>query len=1078
MEKQIKWFSQNHVAANFLMLIILVLGFTTWFKVKKEVFPDLALDAVVVSVAYPNASPDEVESGIINPIEDAIRNITGIERTTSSSAESNGAVTIEVRNGYDVREVLDDVKSKVDAIQIFPEGAERPIFEKLVIKNQVLSIAVTADADEYTLRKLAQLVRDGLQVHKMQSDGLWNKLLTKLRGEAGVSEANLAAVKDLELTIEISEQRLKQYNLTISQVAEKLRQASIDLPVGTIKSDSGDVLVRVKGKLYTVEEFNNVEVVNNPDGSSVKLSDIASVTDGFEDVDLISSFNGKPAALVNVYRTGNEDSVMISKFVKDYINHAAPLQLPEGVKLEIWQDQSKILQGRIDLLVRSISTGLVFVFLVLALFLRPSLAALVAVGIPVSFAGGIIMMPYLDVSINMITLFAFILVLGIVVDDAIVVGENVYGKIKEGMNPKKAAWFGTHEVGVVVIFGILTTMTAFTPMIGLDGVSGKIWPNIPYVVIPVLFFSLLQSKFVLPAHLAFLKNRIDGDKVGLITWVQHRVADSLEWFIEHIYRPVLRVCMSYKYVVFVGFIASFMLAIFLAKYRMRFDFLPGVEGDIISAKLEMPFGVQFEKTHEAIGQLEKAAQRVGEKFQKENGKPVTVHILASSGTQPFQFGFGGGFTPDGSHLGEVTMELVSAVDRPGITANKIINAWREEIKNIPGAVSLTFAQETAAAGNALDLDITGPKIERVKEAANYLSVEFSKLQGAKDVFTDNRLGKQEFVFSPEDITREGKNLGFTHMEVGRQVRAALFGEEVQRNQRGQDEVKVMVRFPKEERKSMDTIDKLKLKSPLTGEEVAMSQVVRGEPQRGQATIKHVDGNRAVRLSADVDLELVKGKDVLINEFEENTLSKLAQKFPGVSWSYQGEQRDQAQSVNQMSIKAIFALMVMYILIAIPLKSYLQPFIIMSVIPFGIVGAIVGHYILGYELSIMSMCGVIALAGVVVNDSLVMVEYVNRFRMQGGSVLEAVKTAGAKRFRPILLTSLTTFVGVMPMLWETDMQAKFLIPMAISLGFGILFATFITLILVPVVYLMLEDLKSLINYLWRRLTGSNTRNSAE
>lgn len=1062
MEKQIKWFSQNHVAANFLMLVVILLGCATWFSLKKEVFPDLSLNAVIVSVDYPNASPEEVESGIINPVEDAIRNISGIDRFTSSSSEGNGAVTVEIKNGYDVRDILDDVKSKVDAIQIFPESAESPIYEELILKTQVLSVAVSADVDDYTLRKLAQKVRDGLLQHKMPNpDGVIDSIIRKLSGEPTLTEVTLAAVKPLELSIEISEDKLRQYNLTIDQVAEKLSAASIDLPLGTIKSESGDILIRVQGKLYTAKEFEKVEIVNKSDGSAIKLSEIATVTDGFEDVELETSFDGGRAALVNVYLTGDEDSLGVSKIVRDYIKRAAPAQLPSGVKLEVWQDISKILEGRINLLSRSITLGLILVFIVLALFLRPSLAALVAIGIPVSFAGGIIMMPLFGVSINMISLFAFILVLGIVVDDAIVVGENVYDKIRSGMDPKKAAWFGTHEVGVVVIFGIITTMVAFTPMIGLDGVSGKIWPNIPYVVIPVLFFSLLQSKFVLPAHLAFLKNRKPGGKVGLFTWCQHRIADSLEWFIKAIYSPILKVCLSYRYVVLVGFVAIFLLSLALAKFKMKFDFLPGVEGDVISVKLEMPFGVKFDKTQSAVKKMEAAAGRLGEKYKDIHGDPITVHILGSAGTQPFVTGFGGVGTPVGSHLGEVTIELQPAINRPGYSADWLINEWRKEIGSIPGAVSIAFKQETGAGGNALDIDISGPDLEIVKEASHFLATEFAKKKGAKDVFTDNRLGKQEFVFAAKNITREGRNLGFTHLELSRQVRSVLYGAEVQRNQRGRDEVKVIVRFPANERKSMETLDKLKLRSPITGEEVPISQVVKGNPQRGEATIKHVNGNRAIRLTADVDKNSGVDKSALIKSFEAESLNVIASKFPGVTWNYQGEQRDQAQSVTQMGNKAIFAILVIYILIAIPLKSYLQPLIIMSVIPFGITGAILGHYFLGYELSIMSMCGVIALAGVVVNDSLVLVEYVNRYREKGGGIFDAVRTAGARRFRPILLTSLTTFVGLMPMLTETDMQARFLIPMAISLGFGILFATFITLILVPSIYLMLEDFKHLV-----------------
>ena len=1075
MEKQIKWFSQNHVAANFLMLVVILLGFTTWFKLKKEVFPDLALDAIAISVPFPNASPEEVETGIILPIEDAIRSIEGIKRYTSSSSESLGAVTVEVENGYAVREVMDDVKSKIDGISTFPEEAEKPIYEEFVLKTQVLSVAVSGETDEYTLRKIAQKVRDDLLIHKLQKadkksvEGVKQAFLTMLRGESKISEVELAAVKPLELSIEISEGKLRQYNLTIDEVAEKLRQSSIDLPGGSIKSNSGDVLIRVQGKLYQAEDFASVDIVANPDGSTLKLGDIASVVDGFEDVEISTQLNGRRTALVNVFASGDDDTLAIAAIAKDYVERIAPSRMPEGISLEVWNDSSKWLNGRINLLMRSMTIGLLLVFIVLALFLRPSLAGLVALGIPVSFAGGIFLMPELGVSINMISLFAFILVLGIVVDDAIVVGENVYGMIRKGMHPREAAWKGTHEVGVVVIFGILTTMAAFTPMIGLDGVSGKIWPNIPYIVIPVLAFSLIQSKLVLPAHLALLKPRKENEKLGLISKVQHAFADGLEWCVEHLYRPALRLCLQYRYVVLVGFIAVFGLTGMLSQTKMKFEFMPKVEGDIISVKIEMPFGVKFETTEQAVRQIEEAARKLGEDYKDKHGNPAIINVLASAGSQPFVTGFGTGGSPTGSHIGEVTVELAAAVDRPGLSAERLINIWREEIGGIPGAVSVAFKQETAAGGNALDIEITGQQLEQVKAASNYLVEELKKIEGMKDIYTDDRLGKREIAYTSEDITATGKALGFTHQDVARQVRAAIFGAEVQRIQRGRDEVKVMVRFPKTQRESLDTLEKMKLRS-RENEEVALASIVTGSPSRGQATIHHIDGNRAIKLSADVDRSTGANANEIVQEFQADVLDDLSAKFPGVSWSFQGEQRDQAESLNQMGVKFIFALILMYILIAIPLKSYLQPLIIMSVIPFGMVGAVIGHFLLGYDLSVMSVCGLIALAGVVVNDSLVLVEYVNRHRSEGGSMLDAVWNAGARRFRPIMLTSLTTFAGLMPMLTETDMQARFLIPMAISLGFGILFATCITLVLVPSIYLILEDLK------W--LTGFGTESEEE
>ncbi|MFC4995426.1 efflux RND transporter permease subunit [Rubritalea tangerina] len=1059
MEGMIKWFSRNHVAGNFLMLVILIAGITTWFKLKKEVFPETSLDAVTVSVPFPNATPEEVEDGILLPLEDAVADVDGVKRYTSTATEGLGALTVEVENGYDVRNVMDDVKGRVDAISIFPEQAEKPIVEELLLSYQVMSVAVSADVDEMSLRRMAEQVRDGLLNYRApEPDSFFERLDQALRGKPDITKASLANVRPYEISIEIPEETLRRHGLTLNQVANALRAASLDLPAGSVREKSGEVVVRVKGKVKVAADFAEVVVVSSETGEQLVLGEIAKIVDGFEDVDLKARFDGRNAALVNVYRTGEQDTMLLAKGVRDYIERVAPGELPPGVSLELWNDQSKMLGGRLSLLGRNGGWGLVLVFIVLALFLRPSLAALVAIGIPVSFAGGVWLMPQFGVSVNMISLFAFILVLGIVVDDAIVVGENVYSRIRRGESPKKASWKGTHEVGVVVTFGILTTMAAFTPMLGLSGVSGKIWPNIPLVVIPVLFFSLLQSKLVLPAHLALLKSR-DANKAnhGPLTRLQHWIADGLEWFIEHCYRPVLRRVLHARWVVWSAFVAVLMITMGLvASSRVPFEFMPKVEGDVVSAKLVMPVGVSFETTDAAIERIEAAARKVGEEYQGYDGQSVIAHYLASAGTQPFQTGFTPGSDMVSSHLGEITLELIPAADREW-SGGEVISAWRREIGQIPGVVELSFKQETNSGGNAIDIEITGKDLAELKAAADYITDGLGEMTGVTDISTNWRMGKREIVFHRDDLTDAGRALGFTVASVSQQLRSSFFGDEVQRIQRGRDEVKVMVRYPEYERKALDTLEDVRLVTP-SGDEVPIRQVIRGEAYRGLSTINRVDGRRSISIAADIDKSSGANANTVVATFNESVLGPLSDKFPGVTWGYRGEQEDQNTSVKEMGQKFLFALLMIYILMAIPLKSYLQPFIVMSVIPFGFVGAVAGHILLGMDLSIMSLCGLVALAGVVVNDSLVLVEYVNRHRKDEGGLLEAVWNAGARRFRPIILTSLTTFAGLMPMLTETDMQAKFLIPMAVSLGFGILFATAITLILVPSVYLMLEDVK--------------------
>ncbi|MDB4433696.1 efflux RND transporter permease subunit [Akkermansiaceae bacterium] len=1055
MKKAIKWFSGNHVAANFLMLAVIVAGFVTWFQLRKEIFPETSFDAVVVSVPYPNATPEEVTNGVIIPMEEAIADVEGIKRVTSNANRNAGSLVVQVDTGYNTRDVMGDVKTKIDAIDNFAENAERPILEELIVNRQIMSIALSADTDEASLREYAETIRDGLlNYESKEAKGMGAKIQRSLKGDPEIKKVELASVRPFEISIEVPEDRLRQYGLTLGEVAEAVRRTSLDLPSGSVKTVSGEVVVRAVGKRYRGEDFRNIVVKTLPDGSDVRLDQVATVIDGFEDIELTSTFNGRTAVVLHVFRVGEQDTLTIAALAKEYL---ANLKTPPGVELEVWNDTSLMLKGRLDLLKRNIGWGLVLVLLVLALFLRPSLALLVALGIPVSFAGGIWLMPQMGISINMISAFAFILVLGIVVDDAIVVGENVYTRIQGGEHPREASWKGTHEVGVVVIFGILTTMAAFTPMLGLSGVSGKIWPNIPLVVIPVLGFSLLQSKFVLPAHLALLKPTSSEPKRNPLSKIQNAISSGLMRFVDAIYTPFLALCLRFRYLVLVAFSSLVILALSLAITGwVPFEFFPKVEGEILSAKLEMPLGAPFSETQRVIKKLEEAALQLGDEISDTKGNPVIVNVLATSGMQPFQGGFSPGGPATGTHLGEVTLELAPAKDRQ-ISSAELKVKWQELVGNLPGVVALSFTSETAGGGNAIDINLTGSDSEQLGEAANWATEQLKSYEGVIEVSNSDRRGREELIV--RDLTTRGKALGFNLANVMGQVRDAFYGNEVQRLQRGRDEVKVMVRYPEEERRSLANLEQMKLRNPQGGE-VPLMEVVEPDYGRGPATITRVDRFRTISLKGDVDLAAGYNSNEIVGRFTEEVLDVIGEKFPGVRYTYEGEQSDQRDSVREMMIGFVGALMLMYVLMAIPLKSYIQPLIVMSVIPFGLVGAIAGHILLGLNLSIMSMCGIVALAGVVVNDSLVLVDYVNRHRGKGVSVREAATRAGARRFRPILLTSLTTFAGLMPMLLETDMQAKFLIPMAVSLGFGILFATAITLILLPSLYLILDDIQSI------------------
>ena len=1050
----VKWFTRNHVAGNFLMLIVLVAGLATWFKIKKEIFTEIAVDAVLVTLPYPNATPEEAERGVVVPVEEAISDLQGIKKIRSTAAQNIGTVMIEAETGFDVRDLMSDVKSRVDAIENFPEEAETPILEEILVKKPVMSVTLTANADEATMRKLAEQIRDDLLAYKAKAPSGFSEFMSRtLGGEPSISQVTIAGTRPYEISIEVSESRLRELNLKLSDIAHAVRTSNLDLPSGSVRTERGEVILRALGKRYAAADMARIPVATGADGSTIFLGDVAVLVDGFEDLDLSSRFDGKNAVVINVYRVGSEDTLALAELVRSYVKESAT-RFPNGVKLSIWNDQSLYLQGRLDLLKRNATTGLLLVLAVLTLFLRPSLALLVALGIPLSFAGGIWMMPFFGVSVNMISLFAFILVLGIVVDDAIVTAENVYTRIQKGEHPSIAAWKGTSEVGTVVVFGVLTTMVAFTPMLGLSGVSGKIWPNIPWVVIPTLAFSLLQSKFVLPAHLALLAPTDRTKPVNRLFRMQRKIADGLETFVEKVYQPALESCLRWRYVTMMAFLAVLVLSLSaVVTGHIKFKFMPDVEGDILSAKVELAQGVPFEETEKVVQKIEAAAIALSEKYRAKNGEVILRHVLSSAGTQPFQTGIGGMVGPPrATHIGEVTLELSPAADRSA-PSEELVAEWRRLVGVLPGVVELSIQAETATNGNAIDVNLTGADIDQLVIATAYTKDGLNTLAGVIDISDSNRSGKDELRFS--GLTTAGRAMGFRLQDVAAQVRDSFYCNEVQRLQRGRDEVKVMVRYPEQARRTLDSLEKMKVRTPQ-GDEVPLLQVVKLETGQGPAVIERTDRQRSIKVMGDVEPGV--NPNEVVASFTTKYLDKISGKFPSVRYSFEGEQKDQNDSVREIGIGFIGALIVMYVLIAIPLRSYLQPLIIMSVIPFGLVGAIWGHVLLGIDLSIMSMCGLVALAGVVVNDSLVMVDYVNRHRDESPSLRDAAIAAGGRRFRAILLTSLTTFVGIMPMVLETDMQARFLIPMAVSLAFGILFATVITLFLVPSVYLILEDIK--------------------
>lgn len=1041
MNRAIEWFTRNSVAANLMMIIIVTSGIFALARITLEVFPEFSSDVISVAVPYPGAAPEEVEASIVIRIEEAIQDLEGIKKISGVAAENAGSVTIEVKPEYDTRKLLDDIKSRIDAISTFPLEAEKPVIQELIQRRQVINVAVSGPADERSLKRLGEQVRDDLADLPQ------------------ISQVDLSAVRDYEISIEVAEADLRRYGLTFDEIVRAVRLSSLDLPGGAIETSGGEILLRTTGQAYVGREFENLILRSSRDGVRLRLGDVATVVDGFSDSDNASRFDNQPAVLVQVFRVGDESALDIAEAVKSYVaeNQA---NMPHGIALKTWQDDTLILKGRMNLLLRNGFTGFILVFLALALFLRLKLAWWVAVGMVISFLGAFWVMPGFDVTINLLSLFAFILVLGIVVDDAIVVGENIYSHLERGEKGAEAAINGAKEVAVPVTFAVLTTVAAFSPLLNVSGTFGKFMMVIPIIVIATLLFSLFESLLILPAHLSHLKVKTAADATTRIgkRWqtIQDKFASGMKQFADTRYRHWLDQSLKQRYVVLASGLGLLLITLSLvAGSWIKFNFMPDVEADNVVALVKMPLGTPAEATSDVLAQLEASANRLKQELNTEGN--VIEHMLTSVGSQPFlaQRPSPGnlGTRTGGSHLGEINIQLYPAEDR-NVTSPEVARRWREMTGVIPGVDELTFSASLFNAGEAINIQLAGKNYQRLIEASDALKAHISTYPGVFDVSDSFDDGKREMQM---DIKPAAEALGLTLSDMARQVRQAFYGEEAQRIQRGRDDVRVMVRYPEAERRSLADLENLRIRTP-TGIEVPFTLAAEAREGRGFAAINRTDRKRTISVTADVDLSIANSNDI-INQVKSDFMPEFLAQYPGISFSTEGEQAQQAETLSSLVEGFFFALLIIYVLLAIPFRSYLQPIIVMSAIPFGLIGAVWGHIFLGMSLTILSGFGVVALTGVVVNDSLVMVDFINRARAEGMSVGAAIRDAGVSRFRPIILTSLTTFAGLTPMLLERSLQAKFLIPMAISLAFGVLFATVITLLLVPLIYQVLEDFKA-------------------
>ncbi|MDA3864193.1 MAG: efflux RND transporter permease subunit [Deltaproteobacteria bacterium] len=1019
----ISWMAGHSVAANLIMLILLVGGYLSMRSIKQEVFPHFEIDIVHVHVAYPGASPDEVERGIIIAIENAIISVDGITEVYSTASEGSGKVSMEVSVERDPQNVANEVKSAVDRIITFPEDIEIPRVSVVSRRRPVLGLILYGPTDNHVLHNLAEYVRDELIQHP------------------DITLVDIEGIPPLEISIEIKQEILRRYNLSIPEVADIIRKLALDIPGGGIKSDQGEILIRVRERKDYGKQFATLPIIKTPEGSPVLLGDIATIKDTFRETDRISRFEGHPAVKLEIFREGEQTPIKVAAAVKSTIRKIKP-SLPPGLKTAINRNRAERYRQRMGILLKNGAMGLFLVLVILGLFLEPRLAFWVAMGIPVSFMTAFIIMPWFGLSLNMITMFAFIVALGIVVDDAIVVGEQVYTYRQQGYKWIRAAIKGAKDVAMPVTFSIITNIVTFLPIIFIPGRMGKIWTALPILASIVFIVSLLESLFILPSHLG---HRNESKKRNwMMGWLEKAQNKFSIWFknwVQSWYGSFLRFSLKFRYIIVAIALVALILSLSYAfSGRMGFHLFPKIQSDFSQAVLILPYGTPVEKTEKLMRILLKAAQEV----HKESGHPELVKNISTD------------IGREGSHSGRMRVHLAPPDIRNEImTTEQFTRKWRQKVGAIPEAEILRFASDfggPGGRGRSLTLELSHRDMDVLKKSSEELAALINTYPKVKDIDDGFQPGKIQYDIK---LLEQGAMLGLSSTDIGRQLRGSFYGSEVVRQVRGRNEIKIMVRMPREDREQISTLENLMIKTP-TGGYVPLSYVAKIKEGRAYTVIKRRNGRRVVTVSATVTPRSEAG--IILNDLKAHYLPKLLAKHEGLTYSIEGHRADIRESLGSLKHTYSIALMIIYLLLAILFRSYLQPMVVMLAIPFGVVGAFIGHQLMGYTLSIPSIYGIVALSGVVVNDSLVMIDFANREKAKGYNHLQAASRAAVERFRPIFLTTITTFGGLFPMIFETDRAARFLIPMALSLGFGILFATFITLAIVPALYCAVGDIK--------------------
>ena len=1004
----------NRVTPNILMMVLLLGGLLLSSRIKKEVFPEFDLDIVTVQVAYPGASPAEVEQGIVLAVEEAVRGLDGVEEINATASEGFAMVSVELIEGADRQKVYQDIQQEVDRIRTFPIDAEEPQVSLVARRQGVLTLQLYGEVTEWALRDLAEQVRDRLLQYK------------------GITQVDLQGARDFEIRAEIPQESLRAYNLTLDQVARLISASAVEIPGGSIRTEAGEILMRVDERRDWAREFEGIPILTSQDGTVVTLGEIGRVKETFKESNRVAGYNGSRTIGLAVYRIGDQTPTGVSDAVREAMVEIEA-DLPPGVDYAINNDRSEIYQQRLSLLMRNAFLGLILVLCILGLFLEFKLAFWVTMGIPISFLGAFLFLSGMGVSINMISMFAFIIALGIVVDDAIIAGENIYEYRQRGMSFTAAAIQGARDVAMPITFSILTNLVAFMPLFFVPGMMGKIFQVIPMVVSTVFVISWVESLFILPAHLAHVKQ---GPERGLSAFLHRKQqAFSVRFtaFVDGVYAPFLDACIRSRYLTTAVGIASLILILgYAMSGRMGMVLMPKVESDSSVVTAVLPYGSPLTKTEAVRDRLVKAVEKMAE---ENGGEELLAGVFAMI---------------DESKV-EVFAYLTDPEVRP-ISTSEVTRLWREGTGAIPGLESLRFESDRGGPGSgaSITIELSHRDIDILDRASTALAEELAQFSQTKDIDDGYTPGKRQLDFQ---VSPEGHSLGLTASDIARQVRYSFYGAEALRQQRGRSEVRVFVSLPLAERASEYDVEQLLIRTPI-GKDVPLRQVAEVGEGRAYTSITRRDGRRTVSVTADVDP--VDETNQVLATVTTEILPRFERDYPGLSWGLEGRQADMGDSISSLLLGFVFAMMGIYVLLAIPFRSYTQPLIVMMAIPFGIFGAVIGHLIMGYSMSVISMMGIVALSGVVVNDALVMINYANKLREEGESAFGAVHNAGVRRFRPIMLTTLTTFGGLSPMIFETSRQARFMIPMALSLGYGIIFATAITLLLVPCLYMILED----------------------